>query len=121
MKRFSYPVAIALALAIGLGASVPLIASQTDDRIESAAKKSYVYRTYLKEDNIKIEAKDGVVTLSGSVSEESHKSLAEDTVKGLPGVKSVTNNLEVKGEKVAPKSDEWISAKVKAALSFHRS
>ena len=56
-----------------------------------------MFKTYLKGDDIKIQSKDGAVTLTGIVSEESHKSLAQETVAGLPGVKSVDNRLEVKG------------------------
>jgi osmotically-inducible protein OsmY len=97
------------------------MASETDDRIESAAKDSYVFKTYFKDDAINIESKDSVVTLTGTVSEESHKSLAQDTVESLPGVKSVDNGLEVKGEHPAEKSDAWITAKVKATLFFHQS
>ena len=92
-----------------------------DNRIESSAKKSYVFKTYLKGDDIKIQSKDGVVSLTGTVSEESHKSLAQETVAGLPGVKSVDNRLEVKGEHPAEKSDAWISTKVKTTLLFHSS
>jgi len=36
-------------------ASAPLGASQTDDRIESSAKKSYVFKHYLTDDLIKTE------------------------------------------------------------------
>jgi len=68
--------------------SVPVQASVIDDRIESSAQKSYVFTTYLQGDDIKIQSKDGVVTLTGTVSEESHKSLAQETVAGLPGVES---------------------------------
>jgi osmotically-inducible protein OsmY len=100
---------------------VPVQASDMDDRIESSAKESYVFKTYLKDDDIKIKAKDGVVTLTGTVSEESHKSLAEETVASLPDVKSVDNKLEVKGERPAEKSDAWILTKVKTTLLFHRS
>jgi osmotically-inducible protein OsmY len=100
---------------------VPAYASKTDDRIESSAKKSYVFKTYLKDDDIKIESKNGVVTLTGTVTEEYHKSLAQETVAGLPGVKKVDNSLEVKGERPAESSDAWLSAKVKTTLLFHRS
>ena len=65
---------------------------------KSSARKSYVFKTYLEEDDIKIQSKDGVVTLTGSVQEESHKSLARETVAELPGVKKVDNQLEVKGD-----------------------
>jgi len=94
--------------------------ASTDSRIESAAKKSYVYKTYLKDDSIKTSSKDGIVTLSGTVSEESHKTLAENTVASLPGVKSVDNQLTITGEQPAEHSDTWISMKVKSALLFHR-
>jgi hyperosmotically inducible periplasmic protein len=101
--------------------SVPVHASKMDSSIESSAKKSYVFKTYLKTDDIKIQSKDGAVTLTGTVSEESHKSLAEETVASLPGVKSVDNKLELKGERPAENSDAWLITKVKAALLFHRS
>ncbi len=100
--------------------SASLRASETDDRIESSAKKSYVFKTYLKDDSIKTQSKDGVVTLTGTVAAESHKSLAQDTVEGLPGVTSVNNRLKVKGERPAEHSDGWIATKVKTALLFHR-
>ena len=104
-------------LAIG----VPAYASKTDDRIESAARKSYTFKTYLKDDDIKIQSKDGVVTLTGFVSQEPHKSLAKETVAGLPGVKSVDNRLELKGAPPSESSDVWLMGKVKFTLLFHRS
>ena len=104
-----------------LAFSMPVQASKMDDRIESTAKKSYVFKTYLKDDDIKIQSRDGAVTLTGVVSEESHKSLAQETVAGLPGVKTVDNKLEVKGEPPAENSDAWLMMKVKTTLLFHRS
>jgi osmotically-inducible protein OsmY len=104
-----------------LSFSVPVQASDKDDQIESSAKQSYVFKTYLKDDDIKIKAKDGAISLTGTVSEESHRSLAAETVANLPGVKSVDNKLEVKGEKHAEKPDAWLTAKVKTTLLFHRS
>jgi len=116
-----YRVALMVAAVALLAISMPVYASNMDDRIESSAKNSYVYKTYLKGDSIKIQSKDGVVTLTGSVSEESHKSLAQETVADLPGVKSVDNRLEVKGERPAENSDTWVHMKVKTALLYHRS
>jgi hyperosmotically inducible protein len=116
-----YSVALMMASVVLLVISVPVHASTMDDRIQASAEKSYVFKTYLKGDDIKIQSKDGVVSLTGTVSEESHKSLAQETVAGLPGVKSVDNRLEVKGEHPAEKSDAWISTKVKTTLLFHRS
>ena len=118
MKYYAVLMMVVLAM---LAISVPVHASGTDDRIESSAKKSYVFKTYLKGDDIKIQSKDGVVVLTGTVSEESHKSLAYETVASLPGVKSVDNKLKVKGEYPAEKSDAWITMKLKTTLLFHKS
>jgi Predicted periplasmic or secreted lipoprotein len=116
-----YSVALMVVVVALLAISAPLYASKMDDRIESSARKSYVFQTYLKGDDIKIESKDGVVTLTGIVAEEFHKSLAQETVAGLPGVKSVDNRLEIKGAPPTANSDAWLSEKVKATLLFHRS
>jgi len=114
----------ALALFVAAGTlfvtSTSMRASDTDDRIESSAKKSHVFKTYLKNDSIKTKSIDGVVTLTGTVAISSHKSLAEDTVESLPGVKSVDNQLKVKSESPAEYSDGWVSMKVKTTLLFHR-
>ena len=100
--------------------SMPVQASKMDNSIESSAKKSYVFQTYLKADDIKVKSEDGVVSLTGTVSEESHKSLAQETVADIPGVKSVDNMLEVKGTPPATMSDAWITAKVKTIFLFHK-
>ena len=115
-----YSVALMVAAVVLFVTGLPVQASTTDDRIQASAEKSYVFKTYLKDDDIKVESKDGVVSLTGTVSEESHKSLAQDTVEGLPGVESVDNRLEVKGDRPPEKSDAWLSAKVKTALLFHQ-
>jgi osmotically-inducible protein OsmY len=112
---------IKLAAMALLALSVPAFASVMDSRIESSARQSYVFKTYLQGDDIKIESKDSAVTMTGTVSEESHKSLARDTVAGLPGVKSVDSRLEVKGENSVKNSNAWLTTKVKTSLLFHRS
>jgi hyperosmotically inducible periplasmic protein len=95
-------------------------ASETDDRIESSFKKTYVYKTYLKDEHIKISSKDGAVTLAGEVADESHKPMAQDTAAALPGVTSVDNRIEITGDRPAESSDTWISMKVKGALLYRR-
>jgi osmotically-inducible protein OsmY len=115
-----FPLTLAVVVSTMLVTSPSLQAAGTDSRIESSAAKSYVFKTYLKDDSIKTESKDGVVTLTGTVAENSHKTMAEDTVASLPGVKSVDNQLKVSGEQPAEHSDTWIGMKVKTALLFHR-
>jgi osmotically-inducible protein OsmY len=99
--------------------STPLSGAETDDRIESSFRKSSAYKMDLKDDAIKTESRNGVVTLTGQVNEPSHKYLAQEAVAGLPGVQRVDNRLEVKLEGTE-KSDTWIRAKVRSVLALHR-
>ena len=103
-----------------LASGTPLFASETDGQIESSFKESYVSQNYLKGDAVKAESKDGVVTLSGTVNDASHKGLAEETAANLPGVAKVDNRLELKAEYPAEKSNEWLAMKIKTALLLHR-
>lgn len=117
--KTTHSLALTIATSTMLILAAPLHASDLDDRIEDAAKKSYVFKTYLAEDSVKAESKDGVVTLTGTVAVASHKSLAQDTVEDLPGVKSVDNQIKVKDGGPAERSDGWLSLKVKSTLLFH--
>jgi hyperosmotically inducible protein len=120
--KAKYSIALMLAAVILLALNVPVQASKTDDQIVSSAKNSYVFKNYLKNDDVKIQSKNGAVTLTGTVSEESHKALARETVASLSGVKTVDNRLEVKGAPLAAtSSDAWLVTKVKTTLLFHSS
>ncbi|MBF0230950.1 MAG: BON domain-containing protein [Desulfamplus sp.] len=120
MKKIMYCIAlIATAASLTLFVS-NLSASDSDDTIVLASENSYVFKTYLKNDDIQVKSYDGVVTLTGTVSEESSKSLAEETVVSLNGVKSVENKLEIKGKAPDAYSDAWLITKVKTTLFFHR-
>lgn len=89
-------------------------ASDTDRKIEEAAKASYNYRTVL-EDNVKVRSNDGVVTLTGKVQDEGDRTLAEDTVANLPGVFSVKNEIKIKPD-YPEHSDAWIALKIRSRL-----
>ena len=111
-----------LAIAVALLAiSMPVQAStKMDERIKSSARKSSVFKTRLQADNIKIRSINGVVTLTGTVSEASHKSLAAETMAGLPGVKRVDNRLEVR------RPDQtflllYLMTQARRTATFHRS
>ncbi len=96
-------------------------AGETDTRIENSANSSYVFKTYLKGDSIRVQSKDGDVTITGTVTNDSHKLMAEETVSSLPGVKSVKNMLQVTSVPSAAFSDAWVAERVKSTLMFHRS
>lgn len=88
--------------------------SETDRKIEDAAKASYNYRTVL-EDHVKVKADDGLVTLTGTVEDKDAKALAADTVENLPGVVGVENNIEVKSS-YPEHSDAWMAFKIRSLL-----
>lgn len=96
-----------------------LQAATSDEAIVTATRDSYVFRTFLKGDQVSAQSTDGVVTLTGTVADASHKSLAEDTVSNLTGVRKVENKLTIKSEVAADNADWWTSLKVKNVLMFH--
>ncbi|SFL28972.1 Osmotically-inducible protein OsmY, contains BON domain [Desulfomicrobium norvegicum] len=100
---------------------MPLQASDSDRNIEKSAKQSHVFKKYLQDDDIKIESKDGAVTMTGVVSGSYHKALAQETVENIPGVKSVDNKLEYKNVPPSANTDAWIRDNVVSTLLFHRS
>jgi hyperosmotically inducible periplasmic protein len=105
---------VSLLLVLAASPLLVFASSDMDRKIEDAAKASYNYRTVL-EDTVKVKVSDGVVTLSGTVQDEDSKDLAEDTVKNLPGVTSVKNEIIIKP--AHPEySDSWIAFKIRGRL-----
>ena len=120
-KKVVYAIPVVIAALTLFTFSLPVQATNTNSSIESAAKTSHVFTSYLKDDDIKVQAKDGEVTLTGNVASETHKSMAGETVANLADVKTVDNQLEVKGEQPSKMSDAWLLTKVKTTLLYHRS
>jgi hyperosmotically inducible protein len=110
MKTKNLSVLIAL-----LAAPIAAFASsETDRKIEDAAKASYNYRTVL-EDHVTVKVNDGIVTLTGVVQDKDEKALAADTVENLPGVMSVKNEITL-APKFPEHSDAWIAFKIQSRL-----
>ncbi|HXC01527.1 MAG TPA: BON domain-containing protein [Opitutaceae bacterium] len=104
-----------LALFVFIAGPIALFASSdTDRKIEDAAKASYNYRTVL-EDHVSVSVTDGIVTLTGTVEDSDDKDLAADTVENLPGVISVDNQIEIKST-YEKHSDAWIAFKIRSSL-----
>ena len=98
-----------------LAGPIALFASSSSDRkIEDAAKSSYNYRTVL-ENNVSVKARDGVVTLTGTVQDKDDRALAADTVENLPGVVSVDNQIKVEST-YKEHSDAWMAFKIRGRL-----
>ncbi|MFA5258278.1 MAG: BON domain-containing protein [Opitutales bacterium] len=115
-----FTLALIAAAGVLLMTACSFSSDKADARIESSAQSSYVFKTFLQNDSIKINSKDGVVTLTGTVAESSHKDLAQDTVENLSGVKSVDNQLVVQKSAPPEHSDSWLIVKINTILLFHR-
>ena len=72
----------------GLGAAI------TDTAITAKVKSKLMGRDSLKKSDINVTTTNGVVTLEGSASSSTAKSLAETVAKSIEGVKSVDNTLK---------------------------
>jgi osmotically-inducible protein OsmY len=92
---------------------------EIDKKIVSTFKNSYVYKTFLTADSVEATAQNGIVTLTGTVEDESHKTLAQETIARVQGVVRVNNQLVTPSEAAAENADKWIARKVKLSLIFH--
>jgi len=101
-------------LVLAVGPIALFASSESDRKIEDSAKASYNYRTVL-ENNVKVKAHDGVVTLTGTVQDKEDKALAQDTVENLPGVTNVRNEISVKST-YPEHSDSWMALKIRSRL-----
>jgi hypothetical protein len=88
MALFVFCAAVSLAQAAASG-------QRSDGQIEMDVVHALDASQPLKNDLITAATIEGEVTLSGTVSEASSKALAEQIVKGVPGVTAVHNNLTV--------------------------
>lgn len=98
--------------------NIPLFESRMD--IESSARQSYVFKTYLQGDDIAIRYDGGVVLLTGTVADELHTLLARETLASLPGVTCVQSNLEAHGAVRSANTDMLLMNKVKSTLLLHQ-
>jgi len=91
---------------------VKLPSTRTDPEIARDAVHELETHISIPNENIKVIAKNGWVTLEGTVDWQYQKVLAESAVKKLRGVIGVTNNIAVKPH-VSPSS---IKSKIEEAL-----
>ena len=73
MKKTIYSISLVVAVMALFMLSVPVQASPMDDRIESTARNSYVFKSFLQNDDIKIVSSDGNVILTGIVADNFSK------------------------------------------------
>lgn len=88
-----YSVALSLALLV---TSAPVHASKTDDRIESSTQKSYVFKTYLKGDDVKVESKKTHRTTGEKVDDASITALCKMTLLYHRSTSALNTTVETK-------------------------
>lgn len=88
---------LALAIATASGGALAETLSQniTEARQESQIWTAYSISPYLRASDLKVSVDDGKATLSGRVSEEANKELANEIALGVSGINTVTNNIVV--------------------------
>lgn len=69
--------------------------ARSDERIEEEVCEALTQDNEVDASNIEVEVEEGIVTLSGTVSDRRTKKLAENCVEDISGVKDVRNNLTI--------------------------
>ena len=85
-----------------------------DRRIETSAAASYNFRTVLQGEVV-ARAEDGIVTLTGAVLDREQRALAEETVRRLPGVRAVRNEVAIASAETE-RADGWIALTLRTVL-----
>ena len=92
LKLFAFSMALVLLAGACLAADKPV----SDDTIYDKVRISLASDIDVKGGNLKVDVKDGVVTLGGSVENQGIKDKAAHIAKKVKGVKKVVNNIEIK-------------------------
>jgi hyperosmotically inducible protein len=81
-------------------------AKDVDSALDKAIEKNLDAQLIQRKWNhdIKYDVKNGVVTLKGEVNSEGKRSMAEKVAAGVPNVKEVVNEIEVKNRKASSSS-----------------
>lgn len=93
---------------------------KTDSELQQDAIAELKWEPLLREAEIGVSVKQGIVTLTGTVDAYAKKAEAEDAVKRVVGVKVVVEKIEVKyGSDWAKKDDNDIATEIVNAFRWH--
>src|SRR5208337_1284417 len=84
---------------VGVEKEAKAVNSDLDQGIEKNLDAALIQNKM--HDNVKYEVKNGVVTLTGEVNSQSKRDRAEKVATGVPNVKQVVNDLQVKNQKAS--------------------
>jgi osmotically-inducible protein OsmY len=80
---------------VASGAVAPATGKKANRALRRNVYAAIAKHKEIRAGNISVTAKDGAVTLRGTVTEASQVDTVAEIAKGVPGVTSVTNNLAV--------------------------
>lgn len=92
---------------------------KTDAQLKLDVSAELQWEPTLHAADIAVIAKDGVVTLSGSVPHYAEKQAAERAVQRVEGVKAIAEDLQVNLSGIHKRSDTEIAESVVAGLKWH--
>ena len=84
---------------VGIEIDAKTVNSDLDDGIEKNLDAALIQNSM--HDDVKYEVKSNVVTLTGEVNSQSKRDQAERVATGVPNVKQVVNDLQVKNQKAS--------------------
>ena len=84
---------------VGVEKEAKAVNSDLDEGIEKNLDAALIQNKL--HHNVKFEVKSGVVTLSGEVNSQYKRDYAEKVANGVPNVKQVVNDLQVKDQKAS--------------------
>jgi osmotically-inducible protein OsmY len=91
---------------------------KTDTQLQHDVMAELEWEPSINASHIGVTAKDGVVTLTGSMVAYGDKMMAERVVKRVYGVKAVANDIEVKIPGISQRTDADIAAAALNALKW---
>ena len=92
---------------------------RSDSDIQKDVTDEFKWEPSLRDDDIAVGVRDGVVTLAGFVDSYPEKWTAERVASRVKGVKAVANDLEVKLPSSSQRSDPDIAHAAVNALSWN--
>ena len=92
---------------------------KSNEQLQAEVKHAIGFKSLLNAAAISVSAKDGIVTLTGTVNSYARKWKAEDAAKNVPGVKAVVEAIEINFGNAGDKNDSDLALKVLRALKLN--
>jgi osmotically-inducible protein OsmY len=113
-ERAAVRVAGVRAVANDIEVKLPASAERTDADIAAAAVMALQWDALIPDEQVKVRVSEGRVTLGGEVEWQYQKRAAERAVRGLTGVRAVTNLISIRPRTLP--SPEELKREISAAL-----